>query len=49
MYVCTHVITMVTGELVHPLKLAVLSLKKEGVVGGQEYYPEEVTQTMVHP
>ena len=48
MYVCTHVITMVTGNLCTPsptLKItSAHSLKKEGVVGGQEYCPEEVTR-----
>ena len=48
MYMCTHVITMVTGNLCTPsptLKIASAhSLKKEEVVGGQEYCPEEVTR-----
>ena len=50
---CVHVITVVTGELVLPsptLKItSAHSLKKEGVVGGQENCSEEVTRTMLHP
>ena len=49
MYVCTHVITngnrgtCVPGGRTHKITSA-HSLKKEGVVGGQEYCPEEVTR-----
>ena len=49
MYVCTHVITngnrgiCVPGGCTHKITSA-HSLKKEGVVGGQEYCPEEVTR-----
>ena len=53
MYTCTQVITMVTGEPVHPspnFKItSAHSLKKEGVVGGQEYYPCCITKMAVSP
>ena len=48
-----HVITMVKGELVHhhprPKTTSAHSLRKEGAqIGGQQYCPEEATQTMLH-
>ena len=52
-YVCVHVITVVTEELVHPSPILKItsghSLKKEGVVRGPEYCPEKTAQTILHP